>query len=341
MLQPTPSRPARPSEVTPAPALRLAVRVHSAGRNGLLSISPDEIAAGVLIGHGDDCGIRFDPRRDAVAKHHAILIQRGPGILLQDLGGRGDLFVDAKRVPTGGVYLRPGSRVQLGRVGPVLVIDLPAEDARPAPRPELRVAPHPTPSPPPLPPPPAPQIRLVPDPPPALLAGPALPPEPAPLRADPELLELEPEGEGETEPAAIVPGPMYGRVAPLHVPTSDPWLRRMMYLVLACACVLAAARLIDDRALRASEAQRLEARTARSRARSTALGAQAQGARSELERTRAALRESRDALARVVAAMWPQDGPPVVDEAAVRMASARRAAAAVERDLTRALGETR
>ncbi len=328
MLQPVPSRPSRPSQGTPAPALRLSVRVHSAGRNGLLSVSPEEIAAGVLIGHGDDCGIRFDPRRDAVAKHHAILIQRGPGILLQDLGGRGDLFVDAKRVPTGGTYLRPGSRVQLGRVGPVLVIDLPPGEA-PLPRPELQVAPRATPSPPPLPPAPAPPIRLVPDPPVALRAE-APRPEPRP---EPELLELEP------EPADLVPGPMPGRIAPLYVPTSDPWLRRAMILVLVCAGVLAAARLVDDRALRAAEAQRAEMRTTRARARSAELAAEVRSARAELERTRAALRESRDALTRVVATMWPQEGPPLVDDATARMATIRRAASAVERDLTRALGD--
>ncbi len=110
---------------TPMPALRLAVRVLGGSRNGfVLHLAPDHVAGGVVLGHGPDCGLRFDQRRDVgVAKHHAILVQRGAALLVQDLAGRGDVWADGQGVTPGGTILREGSRIQLGERGPIIVVE--------------------------------------------------------------------------------------------------------------------------------------------------------------------------------------------------------------------------
>lgn len=135
------ARPRTSGAWTPTPALRLAVRVLGGSRNGVvLRLGPGDIAAGVVLGHGPDCGLRFDPRVDAaVAKHHVILVQRGAALLVQDLAGRGDVLVDGHDVPAGGTFLHEGSRIQLGQRGPIVVVesDRATVAASPPPIPEL------------------------------------------------------------------------------------------------------------------------------------------------------------------------------------------------------------
>ena len=139
------ARPRTQGAITPTPLLRLAVRVLGGSRNGVvLRLGADEIASGVVLGHGPDCGLRFDQRRDAaVAKHHAILVQRGAALLIQDLAGRGDLLVDGHGVAPGGNYLQEGSRIQLGDRGPIVVVesDRATAGASPPPIPEPELDP--------------------------------------------------------------------------------------------------------------------------------------------------------------------------------------------------------
>ncbi len=126
MHEDTRSAPGRSSGAfTPMPALRLAVRVLGGSRNGFVQrLAPDDVAGGVVLGHGPDCGLRFDQRRDVgVAKYHAILVQRGAALLVQDLAGRGDVLADGQGVAAGGTFLREGSRIQLGQRGPIVVVE--------------------------------------------------------------------------------------------------------------------------------------------------------------------------------------------------------------------------
>jgi hypothetical protein len=324
----------------PTPSLDLAIRVVRGSLTGKTTrFQPEDVAEGVMLGHGDGCGIQFDERRDQpVARHHAILVQRGAEIWLQDLAGMRDVLVDGRLVPAGGARLREASRIQLGRLGPAMVVNLsrpavarPTPTARPQealPRqhapitqgtPIAQVAPIAQAAP------IAPMVLV-----PAEVAQPAVlrPPPPPPRRERPS----PPPTPAQPAIAQSFPEPHLLELVPAEVATPpqsrtvriDWWTRAALFVVLVCTAATGLAIRTDDLAERDAAASSARSAVSQLRERTEQL----RRAETALAAEQKALADTRTRLGELATGLYPE-GPPLDDPQARQLANARRAITAL------------
>jgi RsiW-degrading membrane proteinase PrsW (M82 family) len=85
----------------------------------------------VLLGRGEDCALRFDPRQDSVVSgRHAIILVQPEGIFITDQQSTNGTFVNGTRVQH--QQLKSGDLVELGWQGPQLQVVI-EEAPRPQP----------------------------------------------------------------------------------------------------------------------------------------------------------------------------------------------------------------
>jgi predicted component of type VI protein secretion system len=75
-----------------------------------------------FIGRGDQCHLR--PKSESVSRKHCVLVLREGRLLIQDLQSRNGTFVNDQRLaPDRARVLKPGDKIQVGKLGFEVLID--------------------------------------------------------------------------------------------------------------------------------------------------------------------------------------------------------------------------